>query len=79
VVVDSHESAKALLDRGQLTKRVTIIPLNQVCYRCSLELLALCSPLLSALYLSCGLCCLAAVAGCVLMQHDVLRCVLLTL
>jgi hypothetical protein len=30
VVVDSHESAKALLDRGQLTKRVTIIPLNQV-------------------------------------------------
>ncbi|WIA36579.1 hypothetical protein OEZ86_007870 [Tetradesmus obliquus] len=33
VVVDTHESAKALLDRGQLTKRVTIIPLNQVRYQ----------------------------------------------
>ncbi|KAF6256242.1 structural maintenance of chromosomes protein 2 [Scenedesmus sp. NREL 46B-D3] len=33
VVVDSHESAKALLDRGQLSKRVTIIPLNQVRYQ----------------------------------------------
>jgi hypothetical protein len=31
VVVDSDQTAKALLERGQLTKRVTIIPLNQVC------------------------------------------------
>jgi hypothetical protein len=31
VVVDSDATAKALLERGQLTKRVTIIPLNQVC------------------------------------------------
>jgi hypothetical protein len=30
VVVDSDQTAKALLERGQLTKRVTIIPLNQV-------------------------------------------------
>jgi hypothetical protein len=30
VVVDSDTTAKALLERGQLTKRVTIIPLNQV-------------------------------------------------
>jgi hypothetical protein len=30
VVVDTDKSAKALLEKGQLTKRVTIIPLNQV-------------------------------------------------
>lgn len=30
VVVDTDQTAKALLERGQLTKRVTIIPLNQV-------------------------------------------------
>eukprot|EP00775_Hariotina_reticulata_P003904 gene3904-4158_t len=32
VVVDTDASAKALLERGQLQKRVTIIPLNQVRY-----------------------------------------------
>lgn len=35
VVVDSDQTAKALLERGQLTKRVTIIPLNQVGVRWS--------------------------------------------
>jgi chromosome segregation ATPase len=30
VVVDNHATGKALLERGGLTKRVTIIPLNQV-------------------------------------------------
>ena len=32
VVVDSEASAKALLARGQLRSRVTLIPLNQVCW-----------------------------------------------
>lgn len=34
VVVDSDKTAKALLDKGSLTKRVTIIPLNQVGFEC---------------------------------------------
>ncbi len=32
VVVDNDKTAKALLERGALTKRVTIIPLNQIRY-----------------------------------------------
>jgi structural maintenance of chromosome 2 len=30
VVVDNEHTAKDLLERGRLTKRVTIIPLNKV-------------------------------------------------
>ena len=33
VVVDSDETAKALLSKGQLRSRVTIIPLNKVAHR----------------------------------------------
>lgn len=31
VVVDDETTAKDLLERGRLTRRVTIIPLNKVC------------------------------------------------
>jgi structural maintenance of chromosome 2 len=30
VVVDNEHTAKDLLERGRLTKRITIIPLNKV-------------------------------------------------
>jgi hypothetical protein len=40
VVVDSDATGKALLSRGGLTKRVTIIPLNQA--RAGLELRGKC-------------------------------------
>lgn len=37
VVVDSEATAKALLARGQLRQRVTIIPLNKVSTSCTLR------------------------------------------